>query len=219
MRRAFVSFVAICTSVLPAFAGPLFPCPKAASSRNGNFLVVTELETASISGAGATIQRAVLNIYARETFINAHQRLNSSSGPYWRSTPDWSVALEEKQVDFPAFCPVALVTDDGEFLVLLRTGMVNSGNSAVLRIYRRANHTGQPIVMYPDHGVITAEIKLNQLWPAARLAGVAGVWDDESPEWFAGGTFEFSPDNRQLWHKTRWGNTAHIYLADGSVTK
>lgn len=41
---------------------------------------------------------------------------------------------------------------------------------------------------------------------------------DETPEWYAGGAFNFSSDGQQLIHKTRWGNTVRISLGDGSVS-
>jgi len=56
------------------------------------------------------------------------------------------------------------------------------------------------------------------LWTPDRLAAKPRFWTDETPEWFAGGTFEFSSDYRQLIHKTRWGNTVRINLADGSLS-
>jgi len=40
---------------------------------------------------------------------------------------------------------------------------------------------------------------------------------DFSPQWFSGGTFEFSQNNEVLVHRTRWGNTVRIHLADGTI--
>jgi hypothetical protein len=42
---------------------------------------------------------------------------------------------------------------------------------------------------------------------------------DETQQWFAGGTFEFSRDCRLLIHKTRWRSTVRINLQDGSVSR
>ena len=70
----------------------------------------------------------------------------------------------------------------------------------------------------PDHGVFIKDITLKEIWPADKVSDVQVV-TDETPQWFAGGTFEFSPDCRLLIHKTRWGSTVRINLPDGSVSK
>jgi hypothetical protein len=106
----------------------------------------------------------------------------------------------------------------GEFLIILHVGGVFSGADPVLKVYRRRDHIGDPIREGPDHGVFIKEIVLNQIWPPDRVAAMPKIFTDHSPEWFPGGTFEFSSDNRQLIHKTRWGNTVGINLADGSMS-
>jgi len=70
----------------------------------------------------------------------------------------------------------------------------------------------------PDHGVFIKDITLREIWPADKFPNVQIV-TDETPQWFAGGTFEFSADCRLLIHKTRWGNTVRINLQDGSVSR
>ena len=61
-------------------------------------------------------------------------------------------------------------------------------------------------------------IDLKEIWPPDKVAANTGTWDDHTPEWFAGGTFEFSSDSRKLIHETRWGNTVRVNLEDGSVS-
>lgn len=65
-------------------------------------------------------------------------------------------------------------------------------------------------------GVLVREIKLEELWPATKMDQPAA---DYTPDWFAGGSFDFAPGNLQLIHKTRWGNTVRINLPDGKVLK
>jgi hypothetical protein len=115
--------------------------------------------------------------------------------------------------------PLPLITDDGEFLILLHAGPTLSAERTVLEIYRRRDHPGDPIREGPDHGVFIKAIPLSEIWKPDVLAANVGAWDDETPQWFAGGTFEFSSDDRQLIHKTRWGNTVRISLTDGSVSE
>jgi hypothetical protein len=108
---------------------------------------------------------------------------------------------------------LSLITDDGEFLVV-----VGGCFDYCLRIYERRDHLGDPVRQGPDRGVFVKNISLSGLWPADRVAANQAM-DDESPQWFAGGTFEFSEDCRELIHKTRWGNVVRIRLADGSISK
>ena len=108
-----------------------------------------------------------------------------------------------------------LITDDGEFLILLHVGPALSGDTAVLQIYRRRD---DPIREGPDHRVFIKDIALKEIWTPDKLAANTNFWTDHTPEWFAGGTFAFSSDYRRLIHQTRWGNTVRINLADGSLS-
>jgi hypothetical protein len=56
--------------------------------------------------------------------------------------------------------------------------------------------------------------------PASKAAANdVGDWDDHSPEWFAGGTFDFSEDNSQLIYKNQWGDTMRIDLSQGTIRR
>ena len=195
-----------------AIAGPIFPCVRAVSSKNGNFLVLADQ---FVPGQA----RVSLRVIRKENFINAHQRL-AAPATYWGvEQVGWGVVLDADLMhNEPSPCILPLITDDGEFLILLHVGPVFSGDAAVLQIYRRRDHLDDPIREGPDQGVFIKEIALNKIWMPDRIAANPVIWTDESPEWFAGGTFEFSPDYRQLIHKTRWGNTVRINLADGSLS-
>jgi hypothetical protein len=180
------------------------------SSKNGNFLVLAD---PYVPGR----ERVSLQVLSKGNFINAYQRL---AGPatYWGGEA-WGVVLD---ADFmhnsQGQCPLPLITDDGEFLILVHIGPTFSGGAAVLQIYRRRDHLGDPIREGPDHGVFIKEIALKEIWTPDKVAANPEIWTDHTPEWFAGGTFEFSSDDRQLIHKTRWGNTVRINLADGSLS-
>ena len=114
-------------------------------------------------------------------------------------------------------CPVPLITDDGQFLILLHLGPALS-EDAVLQIYRWDHRYEPAIGRTGHHGVLIKGIDLKEIWPPDKLAANTGTWDDHTPEWFAGGTFEFSSDSRKLIHETRWGNTVRVNLEDGSVS-
>jgi len=196
-------------------AGALPPCVKAVSSASGTFLVVseTEYQPGDSSEVSRKVQQVTLEVFPKETFINAKDRVVSQNR-YWTDWPQWSVVLNSANTKpFVPGCPLTLVTDDGEFVVIVNIHVMDGGPA--LRIFRRRDHLSDPVREGPDHGVPVKDISLNEIWPPARLPDVI---TDESPQWFAGGTFEFSADSRVLIHKTRQGTTVRINLSDGSVS-
>lgn len=199
---------------LQAAAGPLFPCVRAASSKNGNFLVLIEAQD---KPGTQNIQQWSYEVFPKENFINAKDRLDSP-GAYWHNWMRWSVLLDVDPVHHDFSCPLSLITDDGEFLVLLHVGPMFPADS-VLQIYRKRDHLGDPVRQGPDHGVFIKSITLNDIWPPDKITPNTWHWSDETPQWFAEGTFEFTLDCRQLIHKTRWGNTVRINLSDGSISR
>jgi hypothetical protein len=200
----------------PALAGPLPPCVKAVSSNNGNFLVISNVQLEPELGNRARVQQVSLQVFPKENFINAKDRLTSPA-TYWTNWVQWSIALNSSNAHPVPACPLSLISDDGEFLIVLNMDVAGSAGGSALRIYRRRDHLGDPIREGPDHGVFIKEITLREIWPADKFPNVEIV-TDETPQWFAGGTFEFSRNCRVLVHKTRWGNTVPINLEDGSVS-
>jgi hypothetical protein len=194
--------------VMPASAGSMFPCVKAFSSSNGNFFVMTNVQFRP--GNTFKVQRVSLQVFPKETFTNDQF---AAPATYWTDFPQWSVILEGNQLENETKCPLALITNDGEFLVLVH---INSspGDDRALQIYQRRDHIVDPMRTGPDHGIFIKAIPLKEIWPPGAL-GVSG-WNNEV-QWFAGGSFAFSSDSRQLIHKTRWGNMVRINLPDGSV--
>ena len=213
MARPFVTSFALLSAILlavaSAHAGPLAPCVMATLSANGQILVVNELvfeEPETPETLARRVRSSTFRVFRRYISINDGLRMD---GPdtYW-TDPLWSVVFDDKPSLEP--CPYTLVTDDGEFLILV------GGDITALRIYRRRDHPGQPLGgSGPDHGVLVRAIRLSELWPAERIPDRR---TDSTPQWYAGGTFAFSADNRTLIHKTRWGKTLQINLVTGAVT-
>lgn len=208
-------------SAMPVLAGPAPPCTKAVSSKNADFLVISNFQLEplqSSEGIGRRIQQFSFEVFPKEKFINAKDRMTAPA-TYWTdgSPAEWGVVLDSRTTGnwaFTSFCPLPLITDDGEFLILLATVPAMSADYwAVLRIYRW-DRMAKGI---PGHGRLVREIPLEEIWSPLRLASKNGA-TDETPEWYAGGTFNFSSDGKQLIHKTRWGNTVRISLGDGSVS-
>jgi hypothetical protein len=206
-----LALILVCA--LPALAGALPPCVKAVSSNNGNFLVISDAQLEPEQGNISRVQQVSLQVFPKENFINTKDRV-ASPATYWANWVQWRVVLDSSNSRPVPGCPLSLITDDGEFLIVLN---VHATDSA-LRIYRRRDHIGDPVREGPNHGVFIRDITLREIWPADKLADVQIV-TDETPQWFAGGAFEFSTDCRLLIHKTRWGNTVRINLRDGSVSR
>ena len=199
---------------LPAVAGQPLQCPAAASS-NGNFLVLTDVQVEHGQGHAVKVQRVSLQVFPKEQFLNTRLTVPAT---YWTDWPRWDVVLDSAAMHNEPKCPMALITDNGEFLILLRIGAV-SGEDAVMQIYRW-DHGYEPASgNVGNHGVLIKAIDLKEIWSPDKVAANTGYWTDETPEWFARGTFEFSSDCRQLIHETRWGNIVHINLLDGSVSR
>ncbi len=203
----------------PVTAGAMSPCIKAVTSQYGHFLVITDMQVELAEGNTRRVRQLSFQILPREDFINEKDKM-SSAATFWTDWTIWSVNLDaQDSADrrFTSFCPLPLITDDGEFLVLLSSGPTFAEDTA-MRIYRKRDHYGDPVREGPDHGVFIKEVPLKELWPADKLEGDT-IWLDHSPQWFAGGTFEFSPDCLRLIHRTRWGNRLNIKLLDGTISK
>jgi len=69
-----------------------------------------------------------------------------------------------------------------EFLILVHTGPTFSGGAAVLRIYRRRDHPGDPIREGPDHGNFIREIALKEIRTPDKVAAMSSIWTDHTPE-------------------------------------
>ncbi len=202
----------------PVTAGALSPCIKAVTSQYGHFLVITDMQVELAEGNTRRVRQLSFQILPRENFISEKDKI-SSPATFWTDWTIWSVILDaEDSADqrFTSFCPLPLISDDGEFLALLSSGPTFAEATA-MRIYRKRNHYGEPVHEGPDHGVFIKEVPLKELWPADKLEGNT-IWNDHSPQWFASGTFEFSPDCQQLIHRTRWGNSLNIKLLDGTIS-
>src|SRR6267154_2479123 len=127
------------------------------------------------------------------------------------------LAISLPAVAGPLFpCPRATSSSNGQFLVLLLEIGPVSADEPVLQIYRR-DHKTREGASSMNQGAFVKGLSLKVLWPTKKLPSSGMIWTDESLQWFAGGSFAFSSDSRQLIHKTRWGNTARNNLMEGSI--
>jgi len=209
-RRINLALLA-CAIVLPTFAAhasPLPPCIRSTLSANANVLVLNDLTFDDPDETHPRpVQTSTFRIFTRYSERNEPLRLNGPDS-YWAHEL-WKVTLNREDKATFAICPYVLVTDDGEYLILLGD---YPGRSA-LSIYRRRDHPGLPYNGTND-GQLIRQVPLADLWPRENLPD--GFMSGD-PLWFAKGTFSFLPDNRTLIHTTRWGKTFQIDLQTGEV--
>src|SRR5260370_33793222 len=148
----------ILPSSQPALAGALMPCLKAVSSKNGNVLVVIEGQ----HGSG----QVSLLVFPKENWINAKDKLTAPLA-YWTDFLRWSVVLDPQRVNWES-CPLPLITDDGEFLILLNRDPDIPDREA-LHIYRQRDHIGDPIREGPDHGEFIKAISIKEILSPDRI--------------------------------------------------
>ncbi len=214
-QRIATLLILLLVMSIRSLAGPPAICTKAASSGNGNYLVITQTEfEPGASKVVRTARRVTLEVLPTQVMVHAEDVIRAP-GMRWADSLQWSLILNSHNMHPLSPCPPVLITDDGEFLVL----MGRLTDSWALQIYRRRDHPGEPAKKGPDHGVFIKTIPLKALWPRDKYdEWEHAIHTDESPEWFAQGSFNFSPESRQLIHKTQWGTTARILLMTGAVS-
>lgn len=205
--RLFRCAVSLLLLPLLAAASNLGTCPKAATSSRGHFLVIIERQFEKINKDESRITKTSYEIYPQEDFVDDRVAFSSSSD-FWYDSLEWTV-VNPPHSDSLFVCPEALVSDDGEFLILLNDTVPEQQIAAVW-IYRRpSNRHGD--------GVLVKTIELADLWPADKFPRQPMLFTGADQLWFAGGSFEFSSDNRLLLYKTQWNTEVRITLADGMV--
>jgi hypothetical protein len=147
----------VLTWALPLLAGQPPPCVKAASSENANSLVIGDVQLERLEGemGVAKIIQFSFDVFPREKFSNAKDR-TTVPATFWAdgSWAQWPIVLASRDKENWAFmssCPLPLVTDDGEFLILLATVPAMSDDWGVMRIYRW-DRTSSVLVGQPEFG-------------------------------------------------------------------
>jgi hypothetical protein len=209
-------FVGMLLSALRSYAGSLSACVGATLSANQHVLVINDLtfddpdETHIRKVTGSTF-----HIVQQVNEPNSGLRMSGPDHywPQWRLGSLWSVPFSSYQSPGFVACPYVLVTDDAEFLILLENGP----SRTALRIYRRREHPGQlRIDKGPDHGVLVRAISVDEIRPAPSSV-LGRTWTDHTPQWYSGGDWIFSKDNRTLLFRME-KNSLQIDLATGLRT-
>ncbi len=195
-RMPCITLMALLLLPLNALAGPPFPVLNAVTSRNGNSMVMIQYQYENPSAATKRV-KAMTFIIARKTDFSSFPNLFVSPITYW--SEEWSVTKRRN-----IGVPLPLVTDDGQFLILLTNSAPYSRDMEVLSIYRenREMHNAE----------IVGVCRLSDVWPKGKLPSGPAIVTDHSPRWFDGGSFDFT--SGYLRHRTRWGNAIQIQLID-----
>ena len=106
ITQVLVVLPLILACALPALAGPLPPCVRAVSSNSGSFLVISDVQLQPDHGNGARVQRVSLQVFPKENFINAKDRVTSPA-TYWTNWLQWSVVLDSQHAPRSRVPPVA----------------------------------------------------------------------------------------------------------------
>lgn len=200
-------------SALPALAGAPPPCTKAVSSKNGEFLVIAKAQPIRLSGNRYRVEKVTLEVFPKVEFINAKDRPDTGEA-YWADAVFWSVVLDYTNSQPVSPCPLSMISDDGEFLIILNQ-FVTEGMTA-LRIFRWKHDPREPLGSGRDRGVLVRDVPLSDVWPDNEIPQVRNITDG-TPQWFAGGKLEFSDDNQYLLFTSRFRTTVRIDLKDGSA--
>jgi hypothetical protein len=68
--------------------------------------------------------------------------------------PRWKVVLDSVPMNNEPECTTGLISDDGEFLILLHIGAVFSADDAVMQIYRWDHQDDPAKGKTGDHGIL-----------------------------------------------------------------
>ena len=204
---AFVLVGSLCGTV-SAKAGPLPPCISATLSANGNALVVNDL---TLGGRVGDIPREVkaskFRVF-RSSRVLSNAIPANGPGRFW-TDPSWELVFTKAPSQV---CSYVWVTDDAEYLVF-----VGDENIVPAVSIYRWDHSLRPIGSQgADHGVLVRQLHLSDL--SRELKAPDGILDG-APQWFAGGAFSFSADERTLIFTMSDGKRLQINLLTGDVER
>ena len=196
--------VFILCGAISANAGPLPPCIRATLSANGNALVVNDLTFDDPDETHVRkIETSTFRVFRSYRDLNYGLRVNGPN-KYW-ADPYWEVVFTRDGNPPMIACPYALVTENAQYLVLVGTNFT----STALSIYRRDDSS-----RVPNRGVLVRQVPSSDLFPEIKRPEIS---TDHTPQWFAGGTFSFSADERTLIFTMSDGKRLQISLLTGDV--
>jgi hypothetical protein len=192
-----------CVAGSQLLASGLPPVIRAATSQNGQFLVVATLKLGPTGeGGGQSILGETFEVNERETFVHTKGRLTAPNGYY---LPDfgWTVELP-RQSGFIA--PWPIISDDGLSLILVGVSPPVPGMT-LLAIYKKHGRSGDLLRNY----------EVDKLWSLKPGEERMSGYTDGTPEWFDDGRFTFSANGETLLYADKKNGLLEISLDDGMV--
>jgi hypothetical protein len=186
-------------------------CVKVARSEHGRSVVVSDTQWESVNNSTDVIKptRVTFRIFG-ELGNYSVGKLNAPM-TFWRDSPMWTVTLDG---DRDEDCPIPLLSDGAEYLVLLsQTGFLLTPQRIVMRIYKKPSWTAPEGEQ--GRGVPVKELTLKDLLPGRQIS--QNVGGERTPEWFEEGAFNWGRDNHSLLFKSGSGDSVSIDLLTGSV--
>ena len=192
-----------------ACAGPMLPCMTSTQSADSKVLVTSTLSFDDPDETHPrTIVSSVYQVYRRYTDLNEGLRLNGPNA-YW-ADPFWKVEFHRDARSFAVACSYILVPNSGEYLVFV--GLGPAGNA--LTIYHHRPHDPSLGPLVSQQGQLVREITHADLWPSDPRDV---IWTDHTPQWFAGGIFAFSHDEKMLTYQDKRGRRLEVDLPTGEL--
>jgi len=192
-----------------AYAGPLLPCLSSTQSADGKVLVTSTLSFDDPDETHPrTVVSSVYQVYRRYTDPNEGLRLNGPNA-YW-ADPFWKVEFRRNSKSFAVTCSYILVPDDGEYLVFVGSSPLENA----FTIYHHRSHDPSLGPLVSQQGKLVREIKRAELWPSDPADN---AWTDHTPQWFAGGVFAFSSDEKRFIYQDKSGRKLEIDLRTGEL--
>ncbi len=205
--------------LIPLFAMPMsgfdltpFECVKVARSEHGRSVAVSDMQWEPVNNSTSAVKatRVTVRIYGEMEKLWRVGKLNAPM-TFWGDSPMWTVTLDGDRVEA---CPIPLLSDGAEYLVLLsQTGFVATPQQIVMRIFKAPSRTGPESEW--GRGVVVKELTLKDLFPGRPTSQDVG--GERTAEWFDEGAFTWGRDNHSLLYKSGSGDGLSIDLLTGSV--
>jgi len=160
-------------SSLATPASSLISCVRAARSSNDGAFVIFEEQLGPIKDRPPEEHRVLRMTY--EIFPLRGQEFNYPENKltvpmtFWEdSTAPWEVVFEPNDGRPLPACPIPIVSNDAEYLILLAQDQRAAPDSIAMQIYKRPSQT-QLGTEWAPRGNLVRTLTLKELWPGIQV--------------------------------------------------
>ncbi len=201
--------VALFAIPMPGWDLSYLTCVKVARSEHGKVVAVADTHWEPVKNSPAVKATKVTFQIFREAEFSGIGKLNAPI-TFWEDPPSWTVTLDGDRAEG---CLIPLVSEVGQYLVLLSEAGSLTSQKIVMRLYKGPSRTA-PEDQW-GRGVFIKDLSLKDISPGWQTPPGPVT---HTVQWFAGGTFNWGRDNQSLLFKSGWGDSVSIDLETGSVT-